>query len=69
MQTNDQPSPQCKEHIVGLFSASLVSQPWMKHRSHIPATLCVCGRVYYSWSQRAWFSAEESSEITQGDVS
>ncbi len=39
---------------LSLFCASLIPQAWMK-KSHLPATLCRCGKWYYSWRKESFF--------------
>lgn len=43
---------------VSLACASLIRQPWMRDVKHIPATLCRCGKRYWSWSAKKWFDAK-----------
>lgn len=48
---------ECKD--VSLFCASLIPQDWMRKASHQPATLCRCGKSYYSWRAKEAFPAKE----------
>lgn len=43
---------------VSLFCASLIPQPWMQSKDHLPATDCRCGKRYYSWSKNQSFDCK-----------
>lgn len=58
---------QCAE--VAFSAASLIPQPWMRSRKHIPATRCRCGKRYYSWSAEKEFACVEPGQQTQSEVS
>lgn len=45
----------CACGSVGLFSASLLPAAWMQSPKHLPATDCMCGKWYYSWSKEKAF--------------
>ena len=44
---------------VSLFCASLIDQPWLHSRKHLPATRCYCKRHYYSWSLEKVFVCKD----------
>lgn len=48
----------CSCGDVSLFSASLISQPWMQDKSHVPATVCRCGKSYHAWALNKSFVAK-----------
>jgi hypothetical protein len=47
---------------ISLFCASLIPQPWMRNKSHVPATLCRCGKRYWSWRDKKEFPARIAKE-------
>lgn len=50
------------QHDAGLFSASLIQQPWCEP-SHLPATRCLCGTFYYSWKVGGWFRCDSHKPV------
>lgn len=48
----------CNCGDVGMFSASLIPQPWMQDASHILSTNCRCGKYYYSFAKEQVFECK-----------
>lgn len=59
---SDKPE-RCNPCEVGIWSASLIPQPWMQSRQHIWSTLCHrCGKRYFNWRESVWYDAKEGAE-------
>jgi len=48
----------CNCRTVVFFNASLIPQPWMRKKSHVPATLCNCGKVYFCYVDNKVYEAK-----------